>query len=98
MEPLLPNTAVAAYDLLLSEGYILARRGSRTEVAASLPTAPSTPATRKARNSRMRRVMPLWRSARGVSDEVPPVPRWIFRLGVPDAESSAREEGRSCSS
>jgi len=42
------NTAVAAYDLLLSEGYILARRGSRTEVAASLPKAPSAPAIRRA--------------------------------------------------
>lgn len=34
------NTAVAAYDLLLSEGYVLARRGSGTTVAESLPRPP----------------------------------------------------------
>src|ERR1700684_3225203 len=44
------NTAVAAYDLLLGEGYIVARRGSGTEVAASLPMAPGSSATRKARS------------------------------------------------
>src|SRR5271170_583874 len=75
------NTAVAAYDLLLSEGYIVARRGSRTEVAASLPKAPSAPATRKARSSRIQRVMPVWRSTRVVSAEDRPAPRWFFRLG-----------------
>ena len=91
------NTAVAAYDLLLSEGYILARRGSRTEVAASLPKAPSAPAIRRARSSRIRRVMPFWRSTRVVSYEDPPAPRWFFRLGVPDAASFPVEVWRRLS-
>ena len=31
------NTAVAAYDLLLSEGYVVAKRGSGVYVASALP-------------------------------------------------------------
>jgi GntR family transcriptional regulator/MocR family aminotransferase len=92
------NTAVAAYELLLSEGYLVARRGSGTEVAASLPKAPSAPTTRKARSSRIRRVARLWRSTRGVSgDKKPPPPRWFFRLGVPDADSFPVEVWRRLS-
>src|ERR1700730_1818456 len=34
------NTAVAAYELLLSEGYVSARAGSGIRVADSLPFAP----------------------------------------------------------
>jgi len=80
------NTAVAAYDLLLSEGYIVARRGSGTHAAVTLPKAPSAAATGKAGSSRTQRVVPFWRSARTASNEdAPPVPRWAFRLGVPDA-------------
>jgi GntR family transcriptional regulator/MocR family aminotransferase len=92
------NTAVAAYDLLLSEGYIVARRGSGTEVAVTLPKAPSIPAIGKARSSRTQRVAPFWRSARTLSNEsAPPAPRWAFRLGVPDAESFPTEIWRRLS-
>jgi GntR family transcriptional regulator/MocR family aminotransferase len=81
------NTAVAAYDLLLSEGYVVARRGSGTQVAATLPKAPMGPAAGKGRNSRIQRLAPYWRSARTHSDQkTSPPPRWAFRLGVPDAE------------
>jgi GntR family transcriptional regulator/MocR family aminotransferase len=80
------NTAVAAYELLLSEGYLVARRGSGTEVAASLPKASSVSATRKARGSRIKRGVPIWRSMPGASNEEDsPALRWSFRLGVPDA-------------
>ena len=80
------NTAVAAYELLLSEGYVVARRGSGTRVAMTLPKARRGPATEKASESRTRRLAPFWRSARAASIEttVPPL-RWSFRLGVPDA-------------
>jgi GntR family transcriptional regulator / MocR family aminotransferase len=92
------NTAVAAYDLLLSEGYIVSRRGSGTEVAGSLPRAPSAPATGKANSSRIRRVAPFWRYTRVVSDgKNLPAPRWFFRLGVPDAESFPVEAWRRLS-
>jgi GntR family transcriptional regulator/MocR family aminotransferase len=81
------NTAVAVYDLLLSEGYIVARRGSGTQVAVTLPKAPSVPAASTARSSKIRRVVPFWRSARtAAKEDAPPAPRWAFRLGVPDAE------------
>jgi GntR family transcriptional regulator / MocR family aminotransferase len=92
------NTAVAAYDLLLSEGYIVARRGSGTQVAVTLPKAPTAPMTGKARSSRVQRLVPFWRSARTLSSEnAPPAPRWSFRLGVPDAESFPVEVWRRLS-
>jgi GntR family transcriptional regulator / MocR family aminotransferase len=89
---------VAAYDLLLSEGYIVARRGSGTQVAVTLPKAPSVPATSTARSSKIQRVVPFWRSTRTASKEdAPPAPRWAFRLGVPDAESFPVEVWRRLS-
>jgi DNA-binding transcriptional MocR family regulator len=63
------NTAVAAYELLLSEGYVVARRGSGTAAATSLSKAPGSSATRRARSSRLQRVVPIWRSMRVVSNE-----------------------------
>lgn len=92
------NTAVAAYDLLLSEGYIVTRRGSGTKVAQSLPKARHAPPTRKARSLRIQRVVPFWRTARVLSDEKGRLaPRWSFRLGVPDAESFPVEVWRRLS-
>jgi GntR family transcriptional regulator/MocR family aminotransferase len=92
------NTAVAAYDLLLSEGYIVARRGSGTQVAVTLPKATSVPATGKARSSKTQRVVPFWRSARTASNEdAPAAPGWAFRLGLPDAESFPVEVWRRLS-
>jgi len=92
------NTAVAAYDLLLSEGYVVARRGSGTRVAVALPRAPSAPASGKASNSKIQRVVPFWRSAGTPSNEnVSGTARWSFRLGVPDAESFPVEVWRRLS-
>jgi len=45
------NTALAAYDLLLSEGYLVARRGAGTYVAEGLPP-PKPPAARAASTGR----------------------------------------------
>src|SRR4051812_29251853 len=56
------NTVVAAYDLLLTEGYLSAQRGAGTFVAAALPPkrdlkrAPVAPGTD-------RRLSPFWRAA-----------------------------------
>lgn len=41
------NTALAAYDLLLSEGYLITRRGAGAYVADVLPSAPERPASRR---------------------------------------------------
>jgi len=51
---------VAAYDLLLSEGYLAARRGSGTFVAKNLPLPPRRRAT-PARAATDRQLSPHWR-------------------------------------
>src|SRR5882724_5016127 len=78
------NTAVAAYDLLLSEGYLAARRGSGTFVAKNLPLPPRRRAT-PARAASDRQLSPHWRGcslpgARTASV----VMRYAFQIGVPD--------------
>ena len=79
------NTAVAAYDLLLSEGYVVARRGSGVYVASALPQrAEPKPAPVDAANER--RLAAHWRTP-----PIPfmpprdPLPQFDFSLGIPDA-------------
>jgi GntR family transcriptional regulator/MocR family aminotransferase len=79
------NTAVAAYELLLSEGYLVVRRGSGTAVAESLPMR-SNPAADATRDGLQRRLNRYWRG------RVPPQrrnaaapPRYVFQVGAPDA-------------
>jgi len=79
------NTAVAAYDLLLSEGYVVARRGAGVFVAGALARGPKKSRTAPAVAANGRRLAPFWRvppAAFVVSP--PPKPRLDFRLGVPD--------------
>ncbi len=81
------NTAVAAYELLLSEGYVSARPGSGTTVAASLPRrsksrGPEERAqgqTKLARYWRGRSIAPPFYSALAS--------RYSFQIGVPDPAS-----------
>jgi GntR family transcriptional regulator / MocR family aminotransferase len=68
------NTVVAAYDLLLSEGYVVARQGSGTLVAESVPAS--------RRSARPKRASP---SSRGIPAPSAPSLRYSFQLGVPDA-------------
>jgi GntR family transcriptional regulator / MocR family aminotransferase len=56
------NTAVAAYDLLLSEGYLVARPGAGTYVASALPESSERKASR-ADGARDRRLAAFWRGA-----------------------------------
>ena len=81
------NTAVAAYDLLLSEGYVSARRGSGTTVAASLPRRSKSrvPVNRTHSQLKLER---RWR------DRTIPAQlysslgcRYPFQIGVPDPAS-----------
>jgi GntR family transcriptional regulator/MocR family aminotransferase len=80
------NTAVAAYDLLLSEGYVTVRRGSGTVVAESLPhhkrSRPSSRADAE------RRLNPYWRGRdlKAQRDPKDP-PRIAFHVGAPDLVS-----------
>jgi GntR family transcriptional regulator/MocR family aminotransferase len=77
------NTAVAAYDLLLSEGYVSMRQGSGCYVAQAL----SRPALRRGRAGNTgadRRLSSFWRGRRARRRVTPPeaLPYW-FRLGTP---------------
>jgi GntR family transcriptional regulator/MocR family aminotransferase len=78
------NTVVAAYDLLLSEGYLVARPGSGTYVA-NVRRPP--PGSRTQTNDRAaeRRLNAFWRAR---PTALPPAPGgsspFDFRLGLPD--------------
>ena len=74
------NSVVAVYDLLLSEGYILARKGSGSFVAPK----PGKSAGRSPRSDPriVRRLAPIWRDA--VPTLSACLPQFSLRLGVPD--------------
>jgi GntR family transcriptional regulator/MocR family aminotransferase len=78
------NTAVAAYDLLASEGYVVARAGGGTFVAAVAPRGLQRTAVTR-RDGGDRRLSAYWRSRRAMS---PPPPRpavdFDFGVGLPD--------------
>jgi GntR family transcriptional regulator / MocR family aminotransferase len=78
------NTAIAAYDLLLSEGYLEGRTGAGTFVADVRPKLdrPKAPSGRPGPD---RRLAPFWRTELAFG----PVPttrrgRYDFRTGYPD--------------
>jgi GntR family transcriptional regulator/MocR family aminotransferase len=85
------NTVMGAYDLLLSEGYLFARHGAGTYVAAALPIrAERAPVAEEPGKAPDRRLSEFWQSP-------PPylMKSWtstspsgmLFRLGVPDTAS-----------
>ena len=79
------NTVMAAYDLLLSEGYLVARQGAGTYVADVLPKLSKGKAHSDRRSTGDRRLNVFWRQPVGVGDSGATVaPRFNFRLGVPD--------------
>jgi len=89
------NTAVAAYDLLLSEGYLVARRGAGTYIADVIPR-PAVPAPSRTADSRRstkssahdRRLNPFWRQlSEGARLAPRSRARFDFALGLPDSSS-----------
>jgi GntR family transcriptional regulator / MocR family aminotransferase len=78
------NTAVAAYELLLSEGYVSARRGSGTTVAAALPRRSKS----RGPEVRAHGEATFNRHWRGRSAPAPAYcaleSRYSFQIGVPD--------------
>lgn len=77
------NTAVAAYDLLLSEGYVCVRQGSGCYVADVL----TRPAARRAGNTK-RLPNSFWRSPKARRPMAAPKPvRYWFRCGIPETGS-----------
>ena len=77
------NTAVAAYDLLASEGYVVTRAGGGTFVAAVTPrvTQPSRVTTR---DSGDRRLSAYWRRRRLPPSPSGPAAEFDFAVGLPD--------------
>jgi GntR family transcriptional regulator / MocR family aminotransferase len=78
------NTAVAAYDLLLSEGYLTTHTGKGTFVAELHPSLgrPSIPLGPTVEDQRLAE---FWRSAKVPTDAPAPTPcRYDFRPGYPD--------------
>jgi GntR family transcriptional regulator/MocR family aminotransferase len=88
------NTAVAAYDLLLSEGYVEARQGDGTYVADMPSRTPIEPALsnsasgKRAASGGVRgdeRLNAYWRDLHDLEDSPSRKSlRWDFQLGAPD--------------
>jgi GntR family transcriptional regulator / MocR family aminotransferase len=81
------NTAMAAYDLLSSEGYLASRPGAGTYVANVLPDLTQRRAPRERRQQPMsdRRLNAFWRDSAGMLDlPRPSALQFDFRLGIPD--------------
>ncbi|GAP65072.1 transcriptional regulator, GntR family [Mizugakiibacter sediminis] len=81
------NTAVAAYDLLLGEGYLLTRPRAGVYVADVLPAAAARKPAAQAAGIDRRLAAP-WRRPALRPHAAPAVPpRWHFDLGVPDTRA-----------
>lgn len=79
------NTAVATYDLLLSEGYVSTRRGGGTYVTDALPKRPAQNAPAPRSVGEDRRLNAFWRQRAIVVGAAPgKPPRLHFNVGVPD--------------
>jgi GntR family transcriptional regulator / MocR family aminotransferase len=78
------NTVVAAYDLLLSEGYLTSRRGAGTYIADVLPKPPVRRAAPAARSAADRRLNAVWSQPAMPFDPQRVAPRFHFNVGVPD--------------
>jgi GntR family transcriptional regulator/MocR family aminotransferase len=79
------NTAIATYDLLLSEGYITTRHGAGTYVADVGPRVTRLAGQQKSNAKRTRQLGEFWQ--RPALLEAAPAPgsvRYQFRLGLPD--------------
>jgi GntR family transcriptional regulator/MocR family aminotransferase len=78
------NTAVAAYDLLLSEGYVVSRQGSGAYVASLLPRHVEHRSTTVDPGNE-RRLAAFWRKpAATFGVPATPAPRLDFFVGIPD--------------
>ena len=89
------NTIVAAYDRLLSEGYIVSRQGAGYVVAHAGPTQAS-PSRSSAGEEK--RLQPQWRGAMfpAPMNALPPA-RYDLRVGLPDASRFPFEAWRKLS-
>lgn len=80
------NTMLAAYDLLLSEGYLLARPGAGTYVADTVPQSRRGRVVKSTTPRRDPRLVPLNVPGADLAPTLQPQPsRDDFRVGLPDA-------------
>lgn len=78
------NTVIAAYDLLIAEGYALPRKGAKTVVAGIAARRPAK-ARPLATGLEDARIVPAWRRMPFMGPTAPPdLPARSFRVGVPD--------------
>jgi GntR family transcriptional regulator/MocR family aminotransferase len=80
------NTAIAAYDMLLGEGYIVARRGSGTVVADTRPRAPVAPRSGRDRSAQ-RLLHPHWQGRSPAVRRATAAMPFVFQVGAPDFAS-----------
>jgi GntR family transcriptional regulator/MocR family aminotransferase len=79
------NTAIATYDLLLSEGYITTRHGAGTYVADVVPRVTRQANQQKSDVKRARQLAEFWQRPAVVDGSpAPDSVRYQFRLGLPD--------------
>jgi GntR family transcriptional regulator/MocR family aminotransferase len=79
------NTVVAAYDLLLNEGYLAARVGAGTFIAGDLTRRAPTSAKTLGRVGDPR-LAAYWRHPPREAADVPPLP-FDFRMGLPETRA-----------
>lgn len=78
------NTAVAAYDLLAAEGYVVTRAGGGTFVAAVVPRTVQR-VNLSVHDGADRRLVAYWRNRRLTPSPAPgPAVEFDFALGLPD--------------
>ncbi|MDZ5699501.1 PLP-dependent aminotransferase family protein [Chelativorans sp. M5D2P16] len=81
------NTAIAAYDMLLSEGYVEGRKGAGTFVADVRPRLEPLKASLGADPVADRRLAPTWRGWRPLAETCSgETYRYDFVAGMPDSE------------
>lgn len=78
------NTVVAAYDLLIAEGYVLPRPGAKAVVAEVAARRERRVSPAWGAGPEDPRVNPLWRTPFLRPGPPRPLPERSFRLGVPD--------------
>ena len=90
------NTAMAAYELLLSEGYLAARQGAGTYVADVLPDLSERKPVREPQSGQDQRLNAFWSSLPELPHHRPSPLE--FRLGVPDISHFPTDVWRRLSS
>ena len=78
------NTVVAAYDLLVAEGYVLPRAGAKAVVAAVAARRVAKPLRARGRRREDEQLDPLWSAPFVRPEPARDLPERCFRLGIPE--------------